>query len=295
MTTTANPSIHHRAIALLGIYGQGKKGKARLRVARECAERAVEESDDQPSLPRLDFRPGIGSGRRAEWHLGTYRRLCVAAETLRRTLGWTGEDIRIAARAMIRSGDLGSVAYLDVVLRGLSLPNWAAGGHIARVRALGVDDWRTPRWLRTFESLRHIDDRTAIEILCWSAYVERVIRLAYGVAEGDRLLRDLRADPGLRVSGYLANTILAVRSGNAGGDYSGCAGCESYAYLASRADVHDFLLSRAPVGESGPGWEQTFPHETERMARLSAAGWHHTLRMSDSIWHSPRQGTQGAM
>jgi hypothetical protein len=280
-------SIHARAISLLDIYGEGKRGKTRRQIARECARRAVEESDDQPGVPRLDFRPGIGSGRAADWHLGTYREICVVAETIRRTIGWSGDDVRIAARATVRSRDTGSAAYIDLILRCPSLPNWAADGHVGRVRALGADDWRTPRWLRSFAPLRHIDDRMAIEILCWAAYAERVLQPAYGVAEGKRLLCDLQANPALYISGYLASTILAVRSGDASGDYRACSGCEHYTYLASRTDVHDLLLARAPEGASGPGWEQTFPHEHERIARLRAAGWNHTLRMSDSIWHAP--------
>ncbi len=286
-TTTRAKTIHDLATRLLAIYGDGATGKRRRQVARDCARRAVEESDDRPEAPRLDFRPGVGSGRAAHWHLGTYRRICVVAQTIRRALGWTGDDVRFAARAVVRDADLGSVAYLELVIRCPHLPGWAADGHVGRVRALGADDWRTPRWLRSFAELRHVDDRAAIEILCWAAFVERVIRPAFGVAEGERLLRDLRADPELRVSGYLASTIIAVRSGDSTGDYRQCSGCESYAYLASRTDVHDLLLSRAPVGASGPGWEQTYPHETERAARLSAAGWQHTLRMSDSIWHAP--------
>lgn len=294
MSLPPNPqreSIHSRAIALLAIFGSGHAGKPRLRIMRECVQRAIEESDDRPDAPRLDFRPGIGSGRAADWHLGTYRRICVAARTIHRTLGWTGDDVRAAARIVVRDGDLGLAAYVEAVLRCPRLPHWAAGGHVGRVRSLGADGWRSLRWLRSFAPLREVDDRTAIEILCWAAYAERVLRPAYGVDEGERLLSDLRADPSLTVSGYLASTILAARSGDATGDYRGCSGCESYTYLMTRADVHDFLLSRAPVGASGPGWEQTFPHERERIERLVDAGWRHTLRMSDSIWHAPTDPT----
>ena len=179
---------------------------------------------------RLDFRPGIGSGRSAHWHAPTYRRYALCAQRAHETLGCTGEAARAVARGSL------SVDYP-------SSQTWPVAG------AVGPRDW--PTWY------------------------QREVVPAIAEDEAQRTLAEVRG--GGRISGYLVDSVLSWQ-GRGGYDYSHCSGCEQYTWFAAHPETWAELLAAAPIGASGEGWEQTYPHEHERAARLAAAGWTQIFR-----------------
>lgn len=274
MIPTMTPmTVHENAKRLLDIYGTTptKRGprklprKARRKALEEAARKAVDEMGvaETRHLER-DFRPGIGSGRSADWHVAGFRYYATTAEAVHRGLGLSGEDVRRVTRYLRGKPNRDKVEDLP------RLDDSALGGLVGQIRREG----RYQPYMRK--------EGEHVEVLVWLAVNDLVVRPLLAEREAKYMLDRLHAEPARKISGYLADSILSWREGKRG--YEGCAGCESYLWLREHPETWDFLMSRAPTGVSGPGFEQVFPHERERRAKLLADGWCETLRMNDSVF-----------
>jgi hypothetical protein len=144
------------------------------------------------------------------------------------------------------------------------------------------------RWSRK-QARRHYDysgfrDFYSDHAAKWVLYAEWHFRRAYATYFGERCVEQCRSSPGYCISGYLAESILQWKGVAGHSDYSSSSDCEYFHYLYEHPEHWDLLLAHAPTGKSGDGWEQTFPHEKDRIARLRAMGWHETFRMNDSVF-----------
>lgn len=247
--------------------------RSSLRAAmRRLARRAIAEAAERATahLAR-DYRPGVGSGRTADWLDIGFRHYAITALLVHTECGYSGETVRQITR-VLRALCGGWPERRAENLRLDALPPcpvsavyWPSGGypeeHCRRMVAAGGADEHIQRWR-----------------LWYRWHVERAI----GEADARSLLARLAADPAARISGYLADSILSWRAGRSG--YEGCSGSAYMGWFRDHPEHWDTLLARAPIGKSGDGWEQVFPHERERAAAARARGWHETMRLSDSIW-----------
>ena len=210
-----------------------------------------------------DFRSGVGSGRSAHWLDTSFARYSIIAQAIHRDTGWTGEAVRLATRAVMGYSN----AY-DHQSDLESLPPLPASVTSA--------PWMTRVYSEEHES--RMCAEYSPEAKRWYYYIRWTLAAEFAAAEGKRVIEETG-----RISGYLAASILSWQ-GRGGRDYSGCSGCESYEWLRQHPEHWDSLLARAPQGATGDGWEQVYPHETERAERLQADGYYQTLRVNDSIY-----------
>lgn len=251
----------------------GKRRAQIRRAAREAISRA-----DKANTQHLDrdYRPGIGSGRTANCLALGFRHYAVAAQIIHRELGYSGEGVRKIAKAMSNDmqknfGDLPRCpidpvywdnGYTEEFTRGMAASH--ADGQYGAPALTGEERENSIRW-----------------------YLFREWHIAKAIGESDamQLLARLTSDPSARICGYLADSIASWRVGKKG--YEGCAGYAHAAWFRDHPEHWDFLISRAPTGAKGDGWEQVFPHERNRASDLRARGWMECLRLNDSIW-TPR-------
>lgn len=226
---------------------------------REIVRDAIRdtEAEETAHLTR-DFRPGIGSGRAAHWYLWTYRRLAVVAEAIHRSAGLTGRVVSQIARWLVTADSLSDYDTRP------DLP--AVPDSVALVPAEHYG------WITTAHGRR------------WHEWMTAIGRPAIAAAEGAAEVAACEADPSYTISGYLAESILAWRGETGHHSYHGCAGNESYVWHRDHSEHWDLLMSHAPRGASGDGWEQVYPHERDRAEACRARGWMHTLRVSDSVY-----------
>ncbi len=196
----------------------------------------------------------------------------VACETVHRETGYSGGVVRSIVRALqAMSGGCGWEAWPSVCATIEALPP-------CPVDPTYWDRGYTEEFDRRMAANGPANNHVAQWVLYWQWHVERAIA---EVALRGELAR-LVSDPTARISGYLAHSILLWGAGRKG--YEGCSGCEWYALVRDRPDLLDYFLSRAPIGKRGPGWEQTYPHEYERIAACRMRGMVETLRLYDSLW-----------
>lgn len=197
-----------------------------------------------------DYRPGVGSGRTADWLDIGFSRYAICAQAAHDTLGLTGEDCRAVARAAKRVDYPAHQAFIPAMETPESVAQMAPDSSYGN---------------------------------CWSAWYKLHVMPRIAEVEAKERLAMCDKNPSYRISGYLAASILYWRDG-IGHSYEGCSGCESYTWHRDHPEHWDTLLAHAPQGAKGPGWEQVFAHERDRAATLQAKGWFHTLRLEDSIY-----------
>lgn len=247
---------------------RSKKKAVRLAFLREAAQYGLRRADEEatahlsrdfrgpdivrnPVTGRLEDEPWVrpgpgrpintGSGRSADWCHISYLMYACYARTIHAVLGWSGEDVRQAARVLSRGTDSSKVRRL---------PDDAIGGLIGRIRAEakwverpGVE-WTAAWAAGPFDYRPKLEPAAAVEALCWMAFRRLVLQPAWGTWELNRRLEELRLNPEKRASSYLVGEVRRLRGADIT-DFTGCSGCEYVAALAGRPEVHDFLLSRA--------------------------------------------------
>ena len=221
---------------------------------------------------------GPGSGRAADWLDVGFEHLGVAAQTIHRELGFRDEVCRSIARTLHSRADGWGQCSRDTEQLA-ALPEcpinpqyWDRGYQ---------EDFARDMARHSADPLEHAPDAPE-SVQRWRLYCEWHIGRALAEHDRAKRLQRIAADPAYRISGYLADSILSWRIGKKG--YEGCSGSGSYACHREHPEEWDLLLSRAPMGAKTEDAEQVFPHEHTRAAALRAAGWHETLRMSDSIF-----------
>lgn len=247
---------------------------------------------DHPRVPEWIADRIVASMRRA-----ALRRAAREAVTIRQDRRWYKRDRRLIRETLAKS--LHRLGYqssdVDAISKALEgrLYCWPWGAD-AYLTALPAAPAETHYWDYGYSAQsqeRWADERDP-RAAAWVLWLERDGQAAISKATLARVLSDLASDPTATISGYCAASILAY-AGRGGYDFAGCSGCAWYALLRDRPDLWDYLLSRAPTGavltdERGEILsEQVYPHEIARRDRLTAAGWLHTLRLNDSIYHRP--------
>jgi hypothetical protein len=224
-------------------------------------------------------RTGPGSGRAADWLDVGFHALARTALQVHRETEYRDDVCRTIARTLhARTGGWDGLARDTAALAALppctAEPRYWNRGYTEAFDREMSSHAKSP------------SDRAAPEgVVRWRLWAAWNLSRALAEAEREDRLSALACDPELKISGYLADSVLSYQTGGGRGhDYAGCSGCASYAAHRDHPEDWDLLASRAPVGASGDGWEQVFPHEHERQARLVAAGWHETLRTSDSVY-----------
>ena len=226
---------------------------------RRAARQAVEiERPAQPTAAWLEHKSLVA------------RHYAVAAQTVHRECGCSGQTVREIVRAMTRT-DAGRLAAIE------ALPPCPVDPVYWAPPSYSEQHWRAATHTPTPTNAQRW-------VLYWAWHVERAI----AESDLDAELARLAAHPDARISGYLAESILSYQGVPCHDDYSGCSGCAWYALVRERPELWPRLMARAPRGASGDGWEQTYPHERARAAACEARGWEHTLRLSDSIWRERR-------
>lgn len=270
-------TIHEKAIWLYRLYCDGKKTWRRRHMPRAVRDAIAAVGRESTAHLHRDFRPGIGSGRAAHWCQRSFEVYAVACRTIHRELGFRDAECRRIARVLQLHGDQMLAPSRLKELAALPpcpidpMPWGAYNEEHCRMMAAGIPD--------------NGDARR------WYLYQRWHIGRAISEFDARERLAACERNPGYRISGYLAESILAWQagaplSGSAGGHhcYAGCSGSESYVWHRDHPEQWDMLLSHAPVGAKGDGWEQVYPHERDRQADLEARGWFHTLRFSDSLY-----------
>ena len=265
------PTIHKLAIRNLQYHPKRSrsymKRERRVRLMREAARDAIRAQGEQSTrhLAR-DYRPGIGSGRTAHWLKQSFKMYAMVAELAHTELGLKGEDCRRVAKA-----------YLSCVDCGHNLPERS----LEELPALPISPVYWDNGYKEQFQRQQVAKRSP-HIQAWLLWFRWHVSKAIGERNARSILRQVADNPSYRIGGYLAESIISWMGGEQG--YEGCAGSEHIAWLKQHSEFWGRLLARAPVGDSGDGWEQTFPHEHERMERLRAKGWYSTFRMNDTIW-----------
>lgn len=184
----------------------------------------------------------IGSGRKAQWHHVTYLMYATFAETVHRELGWSGDDVRRAAKVLAEAPNLG---FRPRGLRPMS--DEAMDGRAGQIRTSGMtcissSIW-TWQWLQGFSpGMTEVEARDA---LVWYAFMHEVAQPAWGHRYLEIQLAELRANPELHASSMLVGEVRRLRGATDATDFRGCSGCEHIAVLADHPECHDFILSRA--------------------------------------------------
>lgn len=216
----------------------------------------------------------IGSGRAAHWLNLSFEHLSVIARTVHAQTGLRDAVCRDVARKLHHELYSGVSTYerkefvwdlLPSVLP--KIPKLAAW-----LRYSSLDDDFAAKQAKTLSGI------------WWYMFAHRNVPRAIGEYNAAKRLKRLELEPSFRINGYLADSIMKWKGNEGSTDYSGCSGSEAYVIHREHPETWDYLLSRAPVGESGENWEQVFPHEHERAKALKEAGWRETLRMSDSVF-----------
>lgn len=224
---------------------------------RERVRTGMRSHAKRSTGPSLDFRPGIGSGRRAHWHIGTFHQIQLL-----------GPVIHKDSQGQICGGVLRQLLRKIVLIENSAEYDKIDVPFPACMEQQPAEHYG---WVKTENGAK------------WFAYRRRRLDLVIGA---DHLDRVLQADS--PISGYLADSIMSWREGRKG--YEGCCGCEYMQVAKQRPEVWDQLMARAPIGEvrydddGNITCEQTYPHEHERIQRLRDAGWKETFRMNDSLW-----------
>lgn len=260
-------NAHEHAQRWLQIFassGEEKKQRAAWRKAtrfallRRAAQYGLEQADAEASRslardfrgadghPWRRWRPGqpmnVGSGRKAQWHHLTYLMYACFAEIIHRELGWSGDDIRRAAKVLTDAPNLGFRP------RGLrQIPDEAMGGRAGQIRATGevridASTWSW-QWLRGF--MPDLTEAEARDALVWFAFMREVAQPAWGQRHLDFQLAELRANPERHAVSMLVGEVRRLRGATGVTDFRGCSGCEYLTAVADRPECHDFILSRA--------------------------------------------------
>lgn len=282
---------------LLALYGTTKNGNRKRgwrngQQRKDAMKQAVSEAftsfgKRNSSSNYTGFRQGIDSGRNADWFQPTFERYQVTAQALHKALGLSGDQLR---QAVLCVHNRESIGYN--LKNAPHISGYALNGLINNIRGFGLyvsnkysynTNW-TATWAASFEPCNG-DTSIGIELLVWMAIVDHIVNPAIGEYEAKKLLSDLENNPKETISGYLASSINSWKKNESG--YECCSGHQSYNWFKNHHEYWDYLITRAPVGSTGDGWEQCFPHEEERMKKLQEAGWYCTLRLNDSIYSKP--------
>ncbi len=268
-------TLHQRCVRIWEIYRPRKyKSTRHLSAAmRDTVQRAMSDYEQYPKRNR-DWRGwnrdgsrvGPGSGRTADWLDIGYEHYCVTARAVS-AMGYRDRDVSRITRVLrtAHGRSLDDSPYDELYMTPcLEEPvYWHRGYGEEFDRCMATGNLNMYRWQ------------------LWARWNLARISAEY---DGQQRLAKIAGDPQYRISGYLAESILAYQDVPGHSGYEGCSGCESYAWHREHPEHWELLLSRAPVGASTPDAEQVYPHEIERRERLRAAGWFETLRMNDSVW-----------
>jgi hypothetical protein len=234
--------------------------KRRARLRRIARDALRIDGEERTSHLYRDTRPGIGSGRSAHWLDTGYERYAICAQAAHDSLGLSGEACRAVARGAR------AVDYPAHDQRWYPCEEPYPGGEYR----LG----------------ERVDIALPAPYEHWCDWYAAAVVPRIAEHEALRRIARCMSDPEYQISGYLADSIMSWQQGQTG--YEGCSGCESYDWHRAHPETWPLLLAHAPAGESGDGWEQVYPHERDRRAKLVAMGWHETFRPGDSIFTRTR-------
>lgn len=242
----------HRTRKILGMTRLDFRRWLDSREGMEAVREIMAQADENRTAHlRRDFREwtratrsspqGVGSGRSAFWHAGSYQRYALICRLLHERLGrglgsramrrqrwagWTGERVRKVARLLADIGHHGTPEPLPSreVLAMALLP----AGHYDEVE-LG----------------RELRGEATPQAVQWKIWMERVVKPAWGRYVLDAHVEELRRDPAARTSSMVVGEIRRLRGAPDAHDMRHCSGCEYLGALAQVPELHDWLLSRA--------------------------------------------------
>jgi hypothetical protein len=249
-----NDTFHKRVRRTWEIFKPKEKvsPKERTRAMREVVRRVMYDFngwDDQPRVPRLDFRSDhqggrwsgrwsieqpiqIGSGRAAEWCHAVYLWYALTARLLHERLDWSGQVVRDTAASLVRRGNF------DDWVPKAKLPETELLRALRRPASLPYRDELT---------LGHGDAPITEEQahkIAWALWVDRVQEPAWGSWLLDHYVARLRADPTFTTPSLIVGEIRRLRGADVT-DMRGTTSGAALIALARRPELHDELLARA--------------------------------------------------
>lgn len=281
------------------VHGTPKNKFKRIKVMRECAReayRAYEWRMNSDYMPRdyrewrPDWEPGmpfmIGSGRSAHWEHLNYLQYSVIAQLLHKHLGWSGQRVRNAARALQQGVDGGGHEWLPPA----DSPTQAT----LQIASLPPGHYDECYIQQEQQDLRNGVDAGLAVLRCqWHLWLSRVAAPAWGAFKIDHMIRRLKRDPEYHTPSDVVGEIRRLRGDTSVTDLRWCSGCQYLPLVETIPELHDWLLSRAApcktlklksgIDAVGVQFGQEYPPEFDHVLVLGLSG---ELRVRNSDWQS---------